>query len=718
MSSIRTSLSFLALFSVTPILAAETEDEIAIETIEVKGELLPTVASDAANAVDIVNMQQIERLGATHLQDMLHQLGNVNFAGGSSRSRFIQIRGIGERSQFVDPVNPSVGIAIDGIDYSGIGGAAMMFDIDQIEVFKGPQGTTVGANAMAGYVNMSSAEAGIAQPNKVRLEGGNYGYRNIGVALGGEINEAHAYRLSANKVDGNGYIDNIYLSRDDTNNFDELAIRANARSKINRDWIIDSTVHKFIIDNGYDAFSLDNNGQTMSDNPGYDRQDTTSIGIQSYYRGNEYFNNKIAVSGSTTSTEYGYDEDWAYENFYPGYYDDWGYNSFDAYNRERDQLQFDLAFSSKDDDLVVGVYHQQKDEALNRQFFNWATYADDVFTSDMKVTSTAIYGEKRFWGSDTMEISTGLRFEQYQGDYQDSLLNDEQIDDDMWGGHVSASNKYSDQFLTYVRISRGFKSGGANGQALGQIDELVNDLDRAELARNATFRPEILENIEMGLRAKNRKETLSASANIFYAVRDNIQIKQWLTNSSELGSDNATPVFIGYISNAPTGVNYGLETHLKYEPNPMFSVTAGLSLLETEVDQINRKQIDPVTWEDEIVVIRERAQAHAPSYQFHLGSSVKITDRIEASVSINGKDSFYYSFSHDQKSQAMQVVNASVIYVGDNMDITFWARNLTNEEYGVRGFYFGNDPRTGYVDTLYEQFGEPMVYGAKIDFIF
>ena len=55
---------------------------------------------------------------------------------GASRGRFVLIRGIGERSQFVEPLNPSIGLIIDGIDFSGLGNAGTLFDVEQVEVLR------------------------------------------------------------------------------------------------------------------------------------------------------------------------------------------------------------------------------------------------------------------------------------------------------------------------------------------------------------------------------------------------------------------------------------------------------------------------------------------------------------------------------------------------------------------------------------------------------
>ena len=111
---------------------------------------------DLAVSATVIDAETVRQRNATHLDQVLNLAPNVNFSSGASRGRFFQIRGIGERSQFVEPMNASVGLLVDGIDMTGIGGAATTLDIEQIEVLRGPQGTLFGANALAGMINMVS----------------------------------------------------------------------------------------------------------------------------------------------------------------------------------------------------------------------------------------------------------------------------------------------------------------------------------------------------------------------------------------------------------------------------------------------------------------------------------------------------------------------------------------------------------------------------------
>lgn len=684
-----------------------------IEVIEVKGELIPQPISETANSLSILSMEAINKAGASHFQDVMQQLGNVNFSAGASRGRFIQIRGIGERSQFVDPINPSVGLAIDGIDYSEIGNAAGMFDISQVEVFKGPQGTNIGANALAGFVNIIGVQPDAAAPNRLRVESGNYGLLNLGVAMGAEFSNSATGRVAISKNTSDGYIHNHRVDstegRDDTNNIDELGVRGLLNVKFDRDLDAQFILHYFDINNGYDAFSLDQNRTTLSDEPGVDEQETQAAAVKANYRGLDLADVLVFASHSDSDMTYGYDEDWSHVGLHP-----YEYSSTDYYFRQRTANQLDVRFTDKDQKWVAGVYFQNKTVDLTREY----TWLESDFYSQYEQTNVAAYGEIRHSLSKDLKLSAGIRIENNKGDYFDSNNVNKDTSDTMVGGHLTASHQRSKNSLVYTRLSRGFKSGGVNGEALGRLGEPGLERFYDALRENGSFKPEVLNNVELGYRYNNREAGLNANLVLFYSARSDMQVKQWFTNEQEVQQGDAPPVFVGYLSNAPTGNNYGVEANMTAELSDTLKLNFGYSLLETEVDNMYRLEANPETFEDERVSIDGREQAHAPGYQYQVGVDWQITDRLNLNVSNIGKDSFYYSYSHDQKSEAYSLLNMSLTYQGDAYDLTFWARNMTDEDYGVRGFYFGNDPRADYAPRLYEQFGEPSVFGLRFELLF
>lgn len=88
--------------------------------------------------------------------------------------RYYQIRGIGERSQFQEPITPSVGLVIDGIDFTGEGSIANLFDVSQVKIFRGPQSTLFGANALAGMINISTNAPTDSFEGALKVDAGNY----------------------------------------------------------------------------------------------------------------------------------------------------------------------------------------------------------------------------------------------------------------------------------------------------------------------------------------------------------------------------------------------------------------------------------------------------------------------------------------------------------------------------------------------------------------
>lgn len=251
----------------TPVLAYGQENSNDFEIIEVSGDFHKRTLNETTSSVSIIDQNAMQQRNAQHLEDTLNSFANVNFSGGTSTARFIQIRGMGERSQFVDPISPSVGLIIDGIDYSGLGTAASLFDINQVEVFRGPQSGRFGVNAMAGLVLLDSVQPTENFSGQFELSAGNYDERMGGLALGGQLGVLGNARFSVSQFKQDGYIENAYLERDDTNDRDELGVRFLLNTQFTNNWTLDTVLHYNDVDNGYDVFSLDNNRTTLSDEP-------------------------------------------------------------------------------------------------------------------------------------------------------------------------------------------------------------------------------------------------------------------------------------------------------------------------------------------------------------------------------------------------------------------------------------------------------------------
>src|SRR5690606_6721037 len=95
--------------------------KIDLPAVITSADFRPSTAAETPVSLTEIDEETIEARGAQHLEEVLNLAPNVNVSSGASRGQFFQIRGIGERSQFTAPLNPSVGLVIDGIDFSRTG---------------------------------------------------------------------------------------------------------------------------------------------------------------------------------------------------------------------------------------------------------------------------------------------------------------------------------------------------------------------------------------------------------------------------------------------------------------------------------------------------------------------------------------------------------------------------------------------------------------------
>jgi len=667
-------------FALSPVVPDDAE-RIELDPIVVSADFREKTLSQTSNAITVIGEDKLYDKASQPLIEVLGSSANVNFSEGGSKAKYIQIRGMGERGQFETPMNPSVGFMVDGIDFSNATLGASLFDVKQIEILRGPQGTTFGANALAGVVSVQSNEPTKETEAHVEATIGNYNTQAVGVAVGGTlIEEKLLGRISVYKNDSDGFIENKHLNRKDTNGIDELSIKTKLKWLVSDDHTVDFTYMRIDNDNGYDAFSQDNSRTTLSDEPGKDTQKTDAFALKSTYQVNPAFHLETSASLSKSDIEYSYDEDWTYTGDY--------YTSKDQYLRDKKQKDFDIRAISDEKGKIfnnttnwtVGAYYKDFQSDLVRN----NTYFTAPFSSDYQAKSKALYGQINHNVSDKIALVLGLRVESWTTDYSDSDLVNFNDTETLKGAKLGIEYKKSDSQLFYATLTKGYKPGGFNPVS-----------DASGLPKQ--YNTEALWNADFGVNGSYLDGKLKNRTNLFYGEREDQQVgTSYVTESYK---------YTDYISNAKKGHYYGLETEINYYPTDTLSFDASVGLLKSKFDNFTNP-VDNVSKDD-----RETAQS--PSYQYNVGVNYMLNDNWNIKSNILGKDSYYFSNTHDKKSQSYKLVNASVEYMNDDFSVTLWGRNLNDTEYQTRGYYFDN---FGTGADLYTQQGSPRTFGLTVSY--
>lgn len=671
--------------------------DVTLDPIVVSSDFRTKKLSKVHNAVTVLGEEKLYDKSPDALIETLSMVPNVNFSAGASKAKYIQIRGIGERSQFETPMNPSVGLIVDGIELSNATLGAGLFDVKQVEVLKGPQGTTFGANALAGVVTLQSNVPTKETTGHLEATAGNYNTQAYGAAIGGTLIEDRLLgRVSVYKNSSDGYIKNAFLKREDTNNIDELSVKTQLRWLVSDGHTIDVNYLHADIDNGYDAFNFANTRTTHADQPGKDTQKTDAVSLKSTQ---ELDGMNLIMHASTSKSKmlYAYDEDWSYvgqfaEDTYP-------YSSYDAYARDKKQTDVDLRLVSQEGGEIfdgstawtVGAYYKKYSEDLTRTY----TYLDTPYTSNFDTKTIAAYMQLDTKLNEKFTLTTGLRVEKWDAKYADSAAFKTSTDETLVGGKVGVSYNQDENNLHYITLTKGYKPGGVN--ANGELD-----------AKAKVYDTETLWNVDMGRNSVFLEGTLQTRLNLFYGKRKEQQVNSSVVIPRKDGSTE----FIGYIANAAKSSYYGLEADVSYRPTDDVLVYANLGVLKSKFDDY----IDP---NPDAIKMNGRAVAQSPAYQYNIGINYMLTDAWTAKINVLGKDSYYFSNRHNEKADAYTLLNASIEYMFNDVTLTLWGKNLTDASYQTRGFgSFGNNPGNGYKTELYTQQGNPRTFGFTLGYDF
>ena len=653
-------------------------------------------------SVTVLGKDTLRAAGQQHFEDVLPLVPNLNWAGDTSRPRYFQIRGIGELEQYQGAPNPSVGFLIDDVDFSGLGSAATLFDVDRIEVLHGPQATLYGANALAGLIYVKSAAPSQTFGGRAEFDVGDYGTRSIGAVLTGPVASLDsAFRLAAQRYTSDGFYHNAYLGRHDTNNRRETTLRGRWRYVPSDVLHVDLTVLRVRIDNGYDAWSIDNSRTTQSDNPSVDQQHSTGISARAVYSGLPGATLTEIATYANSRIAYGYDGDWGNPLLWAPY--TYNYTEFQTRNRTTRSLELRLASDAKQGlAWLFGVYAFDMREALGDSSYglyidptaDYSSQSLTVLTSRYRSRNGAVYGEFDGDLGARARWSVGVRGERHTAHYDDlttnlgapSTSNAFGPADKLWGGHLSIDYRAGRALHLYALISRGYKASGFNLSPGLAADERV-------------FGPESIVNYEVGQKLATVAGRLQLDTSVFYMRRSAPQLK---TGVQLVPDDPNTFVF--YTGNARSGYAYGVENTLRWRATSAFTVGGSLAWLQTLYQGFAQNGVP----------LPDRPLAHAPDWQAALSADWRGPRGLYGRVDVTGMGGFYYDLPpNPTRSKPYAIANARLGWENQRLDVSLWVRNLLNKNYTVRGFYFGDEP-PDFPNKLYTQLGDPRTWGVHV----
>ena len=668
---------------------ANSEEEVIITA-----SLRRTAASQVTASAVVLDQATLQAPGAQHFADAMAQVPNLNFAGASSRPRYFQVRGIGELEQYEGAPNPSVGFLVDGMDFSGLGMVATLFDVGQIEVLRGPQGARYGANALGGLINVSSRAPEGSASGEVSATIGTAGTYGAGAVYDMATSANSGLRLGVQQQRSDGFHRNAFLDRNDTNGRHETTARARWQWNYDADHQVDVTVLHADLDNRYDAFAIDNTRTTLSDNPGRDAQTATGASVRALLPGPGEAKWSLAAAHIDSASVHAYDGDWGNARSWAPYTYDYTYEA----NRDRQnttleaRLESPALFDDRKLAWLVGVWHSQLRERIHER--SGGTYADPaypgVFTSDFAGTSryrantTAVFGQMDAALPAGWQASLGLRRERRAAEFlaSDTTLSPTNTQN---GGHFTLSRP-GEHGTVWFSASRGFKAGGVNPSP--QLP-----------ARLREFGPESVRGLELGWRAASDDGRLQGEAVIFDLRRQRLQVR---TNEQLVAGDPNTFVF--FTDNAARGHHRGIEASLRWRATAELEAGLALGVLRADLSGVIRDG----------TVLPTRDAPHAPRWQFATHLAWENPAGFHARLDFTGMDAFYFGNVPERyRSRAYALLGLQAGWRGEKLEAGLYVRNALDRQYAVRGFSFGNEP-PDFAEKLYTQLGDPREGGVTL----
>lgn len=661
------------------------------------------------------------------LSDLQGLVPNVIANVGSSRNAVNYIRGLGQQDSlfFADP---GVGVYLDDV-YLGCPQCATLnlFDMERIEVVRGPQGTLYGKNTIGGAIKYITRQPSAEKEANLELTAGNYNQWGVKGVLGGAlVPDTLLARFSFASNQRDGFARNEFNGRDDSDRSD-LSYRAGLKLLLNRDASfqlnLDGTnSHPSasrtavrltpVTDNSGTVYPPNGDPSRVSANySGRDKLD--SFGVSGVF--NAELGDYLSFRSTTAYRQLAYDTAEDIDGT-PKRILDVGYKF------KHRQLSQEFKFNYARDKLngVFGFYYYRdvssaQDSADLTDLLS--PFAGTASVYGQKTQSYAVFGELAQQLTEKLSLSAGMRYtreqKKFHRDYELYLLGQLPTAESgipfvpggaggtgpftmqkSWASfspRLGVNYQWNDSFLVYGSISTGFKSGGFDGRA-----KFIPG------PANQAFDPEDLLSYEAGVKSSFLHDRLILNASVFYNDYKKIQVST-LTSGSL-----AQPVLV----NAGGGVSKGFELEMTARPSIVkdLLLRGSLGVMHSGFSEYRDAGVN---------VANQRRFPNAPSLTAMFGAvyTLRLHDAgvVKVGSDVRHWRSIYLTDSGSELLHQKRYTTLNSLISYETMDkkwlVSLAGKNLTNERYKQAGFDFSNsfgyqvayygEPRTVSLSALY-----------------
>ncbi|MBM7069713.1 TonB-dependent receptor [Actibacterium sp. 188UL27-1] len=572
-------------------LAADTQAQDGVPfdlgTVVLEGERVERTVFDTESSVYALGSDDIaERPQVRDVEGVLLDVPNVLVFGSSNEAP--TIRGqqtLGPLSGGLATLSGSLPRATISVDGRALGfneyvfGSTSIWDVDTIEVFRGPQTTSQGANSIAGAIYVRTNDPVFKREFAFRGETSSFdGYR-FSVMANTPLSDSVAARLAFDDQRRDTFIDYETPGQQLVDGVDQFTSFTGRASLLWQPVEIPELSMQLTY------------ARSDADRP---QTENVDLPFEDLTRTSNVFPPTLPTQSNSLiwETDYAFSDTFSLRNTM----------TFSQYDAQRnvamsDQGQTDidgedfsnevvLDFGSADGRLtgVTGVYLRQIDEETEFRFAG-----ADTFLHDEK-TSIGVFLNLRYELNDQWDVGGGARLQRDRQVKSGSILT---------GSTLERTVDFDETFEAVLpSISIGFEpnedlrfsflaSKGYNPGGLGVSGGILFNAPGTDPV--FLFDQEEVWTYELGARANLLKDTLTLTANIFYSDFRNAQ-RSIVTNITGFGPDEI-------VRNAESAESYGLELYADYRPSDRLKVTGGLGLLHTELNQFDAA-LSPITGND------------------------------------------------------------------------------------------------------------------------